>query len=86
LSRFLRICTQSLEKVQKRVANFFVKKLNMDIKNVEFHADLVSVENVLKMHQNKVTSKNVPEICTFSLFSCSSNLFLRHVFELFQQI
>jgi hypothetical protein len=51
----------------------------------------ISVENVLKMHQNKVTSKNVTEICTFSLLYMFVKFvllmtFLRHLFKLFQPI
>ncbi len=39
----------------------------MDIKNAEFHADFKSVEKVFKNVPKKVISKNMTEICTFSL-------------------
>jgi hypothetical protein len=45
----MRICIQSLEKMQIRAQNFFLlQKFNMGIKNAEFYADFKSFEKVLK--------------------------------------
>ncbi len=49
LSRFLRICNQSLQKVLIRATKIFsLKNLIWVSKNAEFHADFESVEKVLK--------------------------------------
>jgi hypothetical protein len=50
LSRFLRICNQSVQKVAIRAKKkIFRQKFNMGIKkNAEFHADIESIEKVLK--------------------------------------
>jgi hypothetical protein len=53
--------TKSANESKKK---FVLKNLIWVYKNAEFHADFESVE---KMHQKKVISKNVTEICTFSL-------------------
>jgi hypothetical protein len=68
LSRFLRIYNQSLKKVLLRAKKkFFLKNSIWVSKNAEFYADFESVEKDLKKFPKKVISKNVTEICTFSL-------------------
>jgi hypothetical protein len=41
----------------------------MGIKNAKFHADLISVEKVLKNAPKQVISKNMKEICTIFTFT-----------------
>ncbi len=54
----------------KRRKFFFLQEFNLDIKKTaEFHADFESIENVFKKCVNKVISKDVTEICTFSTFT-----------------
>jgi hypothetical protein len=48
LSRFLRICNQSVQKVLIRAKKFLLKNSLKVSKNAEFHADFKSVEKVLK--------------------------------------
>jgi len=59
LSRFLRICNQSLQKVLIRSTNFFLLKNSIWVtKSAEFHTDFESVEKSFeKMHQKKVFAK-----------------------------
>ncbi len=77
MSRFLRIWFQSLQKVliwpQKY---FFGTKSKKISQNAEFHADLESVEKIVKMHQKKVTSKT--SLTNMSISEKSANF--RHVF------
>ncbi len=63
----MQICVQSLEKVPTRAKRFFNSKFFMVIKNAEFHADFKSVEKVYKKCIKKVISRNMTEICTFSV-------------------
>ena len=71
MSRFLRICNQSLQKVLIRAKKIFVIKNSIWVlKNAEFLADFESVEKVWKkMHNKKVISKNVTQKGPFSLFT-----------------
>jgi hypothetical protein len=61
LSRFLRICNQSIQKVLKSANNMCIKKRRI---SRWFRIRCKSFE---KMNPKKVISKNVKEICTFSL-------------------
>jgi hypothetical protein len=71
LSRFLRMCNQSLQKVQIRVKKIFVLKNSIWVpvsKNAEFHADFESVEKVLKKYaKKKFIIKNVENIHHFKI-------------------
>jgi hypothetical protein len=59
LSRILRISNLSLQKVPIRAKPFVLFKNSIWVsKNVEYHADFESVENVLKkMHQKILLAK-----------------------------
>jgi hypothetical protein len=67
--RFLRICNQSVQKKLIRANTIFLLKNSIWVsKNAEFHADFKSAEKSFeKMNPKKVISKNLTEICTFSL-------------------
>ncbi len=77
LSRFLRICNQSVQQVLIRAKQCFLLKNSIWVsKNTEFHADFESVENFLK----KCTQKSYLQKCDgnmhfFHFYLCSSNLF-----------
>ncbi len=67
LSRFLRICYQSLKKVQIRAKkNFFLSKIQYGYQKIQ---NFTLISNPLKKFwknaHKKVISKNVTEICTF---------------------
>jgi hypothetical protein len=87
LSRFLRICSQSLKKVLIwPLQNFFLKKSKKVSKNAEFHADFKSVEKVLK----KCTKKKLlaktwrKNAFTHVCQTCFAyNFFLVHFFTTF---
>jgi hypothetical protein len=64
LSRLMRICIQSVEKMLIRAKKIvFFKNSIWVSKNAEFYADYKSVEKVLDKCTKKVISKNVTEIC-----------------------
>jgi hypothetical protein len=58
LSRFLRICNQSVQKVLKRAKTNFLLQNSIWVSNAEFHADFKSVKKVLKKcTQKKLLAK-----------------------------
>jgi hypothetical protein len=65
MSRFERICIQSLEKVLIRAKKF--KNSKWVSKTAEFHADFKSVEKGLRKYPKELVSKNVTEICNFTI-------------------
>ncbi len=69
LSRFLRICNQSVQKVLIRANIFILFKNSMWVsKNAEFHADFESVEKVLKKWTpKKLLAKTWRKYALFSL-------------------
>jgi hypothetical protein len=78
LSRFLRICNLSLQKVLIRAkTNFLLKKFNMGIKKRRISRWFrIRWKRFEKMHQKKVISKNVTEKSPFSLFTHVRQTFL----------
>ncbi len=89
LSRFLRICNQSVQKVLIRAKTFFFL-INMGIKKRRISRWFrIRWKSFEKMHPKKVISKNVTEICTFftfthvrqTCFACT--FFLVHLFTIF---
>ncbi len=95
LSRFLRICNQSLQKVPKRATTTknFIKKFNMGIKIRRISRWFwIRWKSFEKMHHKNVISKNVMEKARFSLFThvrqsiFAYNFFLVHFLQLFQWI
>jgi len=93
LSRFLRICYQSFQKVLIRAKKNFIKKFNMGIKKRRISRWFqIRWKSFEKMHHKKVISKNVTEKSPFSLFThvrqtlFANNFFSMHFFQLFQRI
>jgi hypothetical protein len=75
LSRFLRICNQSLQKVLIRAKKIScIQKIQFGYQKTQ---NFKSVEKVLqKMHHKKVISKNMMEkTLFFTFYSCSSTSF-----------
>jgi hypothetical protein len=69
LSRFLRICNQSVQKVPIREKNFFIKKFNMVIKKRRISRWFrIRWKSFEKMRPKK-------KYALFHFYSCSSNLF-----------
>jgi hypothetical protein len=69
LSRFLRICKLSVQKVLKRAKKFFFK-FNLGVKKRRISRWFrIRSKSFEKMHPKKVISKNVTEICTFFTFT-----------------
>jgi hypothetical protein len=57
----------------------------MGIKNAEFLADFKPIEKVLKICTKKVISKNMTEICTFTLvLLITFGAFFKHFFNRFK--
>ncbi len=91
MSRFLRICNQSLQKVLLGAKQIFSLKNWMWVsKNAEFHADFESVEKVLrKCTIKKLLAKMWRKKPFFSLFTnvrqtfFAYNFFLMHFFTTF---
>ncbi len=70
LSRFLRICNQSVQKVLIKEKNVIMKKFNLGIKKRRISRWFrIRWKSFEKMHPKKVISKNVTEICTFFTFT-----------------
>jgi len=70
LSRFLRDCNQSLQKVLIRAKNVFINKFNKGINKRRISRWFqICWKGFEKMHQKKVINKNVTEICPFFTFT-----------------
>ncbi len=88
LSRFLRICNQSVQKVLIRAKIFYYKIQYWYQKPQSFTLISNLWKSFKKMHPKKVINKNVIEICTFFTFAqvrqtCFADNFFVHFFTLF---